>query len=209
MPESPAPITQPSLLLVEGKQDEAFFGALLNHLHLRNVQIEAVKGRTEFPKTLQALKTRTGYYDNLRSIGIIRDGDDNPPGAFQSVCSALKNAQLPVPQKPLQVVGSSPRISVMILPDGKTAGMLEDVCLASVEQNLAIPCVNQYFECLIQQGFSVEKQLSKARVQVFLAALEPELRLGEAAAAGYWDWNRQAFSKIRGFLTQVAASIEN
>lgn len=209
MPESPAPITQPSLLLVEGKEDEAFFGALLDHLHLRNVQIEAVKGRTEFPKTLKAIKMRTGYYDNLMSIGIIRDGDANPPGAFQSICSPLKNAQLPVPRKPLQVVGSSPRVSVMILPGVKTAGMLEDVCLASIEQHLAIPCVNQYFECLIQQGFSVERQLSKARVQVFLAALEPELRLGEAAAAGYWDWNHPAFSEMKDFLTQFAASTEN
>lgn len=82
--------------------------------------------------------------------------------------------------------------------------MLEDICLKAVAQDPAMFCVEQYFQCLQQQGLSVPSNTSKAKVQVFLAS-RPEAgkRLGEAAQAGYWPWDDEAFAQATTFLQHI------
>jgi hypothetical protein len=58
----PGPISKPTLLLVEGKQDERFFQALLHHLKFDTVIVEGIDGVRQLPSVLKALKTRSGYY---------------------------------------------------------------------------------------------------------------------------------------------------
>jgi hypothetical protein len=84
--------------------------------------------------------------------------------------------------------------------------MLEDLCLRAVAQDPAMLCVKQYFKCLQQQGLSLPDNMSKAKVQVFLASRpKAGLRLGEAAQAGYWPWNENAFEQVRDFLQRIAS----
>lgn len=208
MPQQPAipPIEKSSVLVVEGEQDRFFFEAFIRNLSLENIQVLGIGGKTTLSSRLITLAQRSGFSDTVTSLGIVRDADDNPKGAFQSVCSALKAAELSVPRRPLSTVGSTPRVTVMILPDANSTGMLEDVCLKAVENETAMSCVNEFFECLLQQGLSLPKNASKARIQVYLAALEAELRLGEAAQKGLWTWSHPAFDEIKAFLRQIASS---
>jgi hypothetical protein len=194
------------MLIVEGKEDAAFFGALVKHLKMEHIQVEPIGGKNSLGDQLKLLVVTPGFSDVLASIGIVRDADDNPKGAFQSVCSALKSAELTVPKRPLSSSGSKPSVTVMILPDPNTTGMLEDVCLKAVESEAAMACVNDFFACLPQQGLSVPKDISKAKIQVYLAALQAELRLGEAAQKGLWAWEHPAFTEIKQFLQTIGPS---
>lgn len=200
-------IAQPRLLIVEGKEDEMLFGALIRHLAIEGIQPMSLQGKNNYRSGLKALTLSPGFSEVV-SLGIVRDADTDAQSAFQSVCDALVNANLPVPSAPLQLAGEKPRVAVIILPGGNQPGTLEDLCLQAFAHDTAMPCVDQYFECLQQrqENYSPPSNMSKARIQVFLASRpRAGLRLGEAAEAGYIPWQSQAFDAVRFFLHQVAS----
>lgn len=208
MPSIPTtPITEPVLLLAEGKQDARFFQALAKHIGLKNIQIEEGGGIYQLPQALKALKNRSGFA-NVTSLGIARDAETNANAAFRSVCGALETMKLPIPDMPLKAASGVPRVTIMILPlgDGNTSGILEDVCLSSVEDTPVMECVNAYFECLRTDNVTLSHEMSKAKIQVYLSAQYPELRLGEAAERDVWNWENPAFQVLISFLRQVAAT---
>jgi hypothetical protein len=200
-------IEQPVLLLVEGKDEENFFSAFCAHLGIQGIQVISAGGKQAFKSHLAALKLLSGF-DEVHSIGIVRDADGDPDGAFQSVCSSVEAAGLPKPSKALIPTSASPQITVLIMPPENvgTGRMLEDLCFASVADDPASSCVSQYFVCLGEQGiFISDNVLAKARVHTFLSSRNvPDLRLGEAALKGYWPWNDPVFDPVTGFLRQVA-----
>ncbi len=207
MPEpKPEALKKPVLFVVEGKDDERFFQALVASQGLdERVQVYGIGGRSNLSQTLKALKNTPGF-DQIRHLIIVRDADEDPGSAFQSGQNALRQAGLPIPQHPLESThGTVPVVTVILLPGGSQQGTLEDLCLKSVAGDPAIPCVEAYFECLNQRGLGPRgRKLSKAKVHVFLASREePGLRLGEAADRGYWPWDAAAFKEIRQFLESI------
>ncbi|MFQ5852799.1 MAG: DUF3226 domain-containing protein [Candidatus Binatia bacterium] len=197
-------ITKPNVLVVEGREEELFFGAFTEYLALQNIQIMGIGGKTNLQPNLKAL-TLSPRFTEVISLGLVRDANADPHAAFQSVCGALQSVELPTPERPLVSAGDSPRVTVMILPEEAAPGMLEDLCLSALVQDPAMTCVEQYFQCLQQQG-SILQNPSKAKVQAFLASRrEAGKRLGEAAQAGYLPWDHKAFDRVRAFLRQVAS----
>jgi hypothetical protein len=198
-------IEQPNLLVVEGKDEELFFGAFIKTCGLQGIQVMPIGGKEQLRKNLKALVNTPGFSD-ITSLGVVRDADSDPKAAFQSVCDALQNANLLIPKCPLKPVGKNPRVAVLILPRGNEHGALEDLCLKAVAQYPALCCVEQYFQCLHQQGVPEPRNLSKAKVQVFLASREEAgKRLGEAAQAGYLPLEHEAFEEVRDFLRQLVS----
>lgn len=198
-------ITKPNVLVVEGREEELFFGAFSKHLGLQNLQILPIGGKEQLRPKLKALVLSPSFPEVV-SLGVVRDANANPGAAFQSVRDALQAANLPAPERPLAPTGHSPRVTVMILPAESVPGMLEDLCLRAVAPDPAMLCVEQYLQCLQQQGLSLPHNVSKAKVQAFLAS-RPEAgkRLGEAAQAGYWPWDDATFEQVKNFLQQISS----
>ena len=169
----PEPITKSRILLVEGKDEVILFSELLVNQNLNSsVQVIEIKGKDQFGGRLRALRAFSGF-DQVISIGVVRDADSNPTSAFQSVCSGLRNAKLPVPTTPMQSIAGPPQVTVMIVPNADTQGMIENVCLNSVSDDPAMACVEQYFHCLEAQLRALaENDIPKARVRAFLASRE-------------------------------------
>jgi len=205
----PESITKPNVLIVEGKDDKLFLGALIKHLAIESIQVLPIGGKTKFGKNLKGLKPTPGF-DDVKSLGIIRDADTNPKSAFQSVCDALDDVGLPVPDKPLEPAGQEPSVTVLILPKENASGCLETLCLEAQEREPAMHCVEEYFECLRKHGVSEPSNpstLCKAKVHVFLASKKKAgLRLGESARSkyGYWPWDHNAFDQVRDFLRGIS-----
>ena len=204
----PSHIEKTHLLLVEGRDEEMFFDALIRNLKLDN-NIQIIQGgKTSFRDRLQLLKEGMSGFEDVVSIGIVRDADDSAESAFQSICDALDALELPTPDDLLSATPESPHISILIMPPGNegTNRMLEDLCLASAQGDLALDCVEQYFDCLGEQGITLDdNKIAKARVHAFLASRpEPDKRLGEAAQASYWNWNSPVFGIVKNFLKQIA-----
>ena len=197
---APTKITESKQLVVEGRDAEAFFHALLSHMRISEVQVQNFGGISELRGFLKALCNAPGFAQ-VTSVGIVRDAETNAAGAFQSVCGALSGANLPVPEQAMVPGGDCPQVSVLILPDGKTSGMLETICLQSVQGDPVMECLKQYFECVEQRMGFLPGNMSKARVQAFLASRPRSgLRLGEAAHAKYWPWDSPVFERMREFV---------
>lgn len=200
------------VLLVEGRDAWEFFKALLDDLGLANtIEIRNYGGITELAPYVRTLPAISGFREVV-SLGITRDAELNAQDAFRAVCQALENARsreprtllhgrLSAPSSPMTKTSGVLSVSVFILPDCVSPGMLETVCLASVTDDPAMPCVEQYFECLKGGGAPTPGNISKARVQAYLSSRpKPGLLLGEAAHRGYFPWQSAVFEPIKQFL---------
>lgn len=198
-------IQEAKLLIAEGKDEENLFSKLIERIGLQGVQVIGRGGKTQLPLLLRILKADPAF-SMVHSLGITRDANADWQGAFRSVCAALEAEGLPVPTKVRTPTDGTPppRVTVMILPRDNQKGVLEDVCLASVEEDPAMTCVNAYLACVCEQGGSSPRNLSKAKAHAFMASRnEPCVRVGEGALKGYWAFDHSAFDQIKDFLRQL------
>jgi hypothetical protein len=219
MPE-PIAVTRPKQLIVEGRDPEEFFKALLREMGLtQEVQVQNFGGVSELARFLQefqdfleAIRTAPGsegyLVQEIVSLGVVCDAERfrSPTDAFKSVCGALCGAGLTAPSQIETFGGSGPKVGVLILPDAATRGMLENLCLRSVENDPVMQCVDEYFKCVERRLPQTElpRIIEKARVQAFLAS-RPEhvAHLGLAAHKGYWSWESPAFNHVKQFLREL------
>ena len=188
------------LVAVEGLEEVAFFDALAQDLSIPGIQVKDYAGKNKLGHFLKAL-VRTPGFREVDSLGIVRDADDNAKSAFQSVESALSNAGLNVLTKSGDRARAKPRVSILILPDGRRRGMLEDVCLDWVRSQPAFPCIEELFHCVLEVGDPQPRNMSKAQAYAYLATREdPGRRVGEAAKCGTWPFQHSAFKVVRDFL---------
>ncbi len=165
-------IEKESLLLVEGKDEVGFFEALLKHMALINtIQIIDIGGKDTLKKTLPTLLL-TPNFSRVKKYGIIRDADDNKKNAFESVIGILRQNKQPAPEKSNTFVwAENLGVGVYIMPGDSAEGMLEDLCLKTVEGSPVLYCVDQYISCL-RKKLDIEEfpdNESKAKMHTFLA----------------------------------------
>ena len=203
MPEAPISLAKRKLLLVEGQDEELFFGALLRHLDVDDIEVQHYEGKNNLRPFLRVFVIAPGF-DQVQSIGIVRDADNSAVSAFQSVRDSLHVAGLPTPEEMMGTAGDSPMVTVFIMPDNAKCGALENLCLSALEDDPVISCVSEFMQCVRQSAEKGPGNEAKAKVHAFLASREdPELRLGQAAHRGYLPWENTAFEQLIGFLRRM------
>jgi hypothetical protein len=199
-------ISKDRLLLVEGRDEQNLGEAFLKSLRFTNIQVFDAAGKTSFVGRGEAVLAQarsTGI--TLLSIGIIRDADENPDGAFRSVQNALRRMQLPCPSIPSDFTVKVPSVGVFISPDNRSPGSLETLCWTSVHDTSQASCVDQFVQCLRDKNALESSNEWKTRTHAFLASKQnPVARVGEGALAGYWMFDSPAFDGLKGFLRRLA-----
>lgn len=207
-------IQKTKLLIVEGKHDGYFFQAWLATLARDDIQIMPIGGKTLLSENLKAL-VKQSPYKQVDALVIVRDGDDNPAGAFASVCGSLTGAGLAAPAAPwvLPAAGdATPRIGVLILPDGTLHGALEELLIPTVASDPLYPDA----EALVAKAVATlptethprnpppQHRWGKARVHAFLSTFEePDKDQGKAALAGVWDFNHASLAPLKAILESM------
>jgi hypothetical protein len=201
----PIRLTAPVQLLVEGHTPEVFFGALLGKLGLvERVQVHNFGGVQQLRPFLRALVAAPRFAGEVKTLGCVRDAEADARAAFASVRDALSAARLDAPSEPGFLTAGPPRTAVFILPDGRASGMLETLCLASVQGDPALGCVEAFVGCLQAAGRPL-RNLTKTRAQAFLSSRgESEALVGRAAHQGHWPLDAPPFEPLRRFLREVA-----
>lgn len=200
---TPIVLNKKRLLLVEGKDECNFFTALLKHYKLElGIQVIEAGGISQFGSMLKnILLSSMQNRIKLQSLGVIRDADDSPESALQSVKNALRNNTLPCPEFPAQFTGERPRVGIFVLPSGDTSGNLETLCRCSVENNHKAACADDDIRCLKKDTIKSE---DKAFAHAYLAAGDdPMARVGEGALAGVWDFEHEMFKPLIRFLKGI------
>ncbi|MYA23655.1 MAG: hypothetical protein F4Z30_13130 [Gemmatimonadetes bacterium] len=202
-------LTADRLLLVEGKDEVNLLGRLIKDCLKddgQGIQILDVGSKDNFRPNLRGIKVAAQARPTLRSIGIIRDADDNPNGSFDSVCDSLRSAGYEPPVAHAEFSDATPSIGVFIVPDGSQSGAIETLCRRSVQDEDAAKCVDDYMECLTTHNALQSKNADKTFTHAYLAAMEdPVARVGEGAQQGVWDFQSPAFGALSQFVRDLSS----
>ena len=191
------------VLLVEGKDDKKIIERLLSIRDIEGIGVYETSGKYNFKNDLSDLIKISGFEDVV-SLGIIHDADENVQGAFNSIKDTLSRNKLPVPQKMAlftdkEPVPGSPRVGVFILPDGKNTGVLESLLTSVLKPSnpRTMGCVDQFMDCLGER-----KAREKTRLRAFLAVemADKTPHPGLAAERGRFNLKSDKFGPLLDFL---------
>ena len=201
-------LTADRLLLVEGKDEVNLLGRLIKDCLKddgQGIQILDVGSKDNFRPNLRGIKVAAQARPTLRSIGVIRDADDNANGSFDSVCGSLRSAGYEPPAAHAEFSDATPSIGVFIVPDGSQSGAIETLCRRSVEGEDAAKCADEYMECLKTHDALQSKNADKTFTHAYLAAMrDPVARVGEGAQQGVWDFQSPAFDALSQFVRDLS-----
>ena len=196
------------LLLVEGKDEVLLLEAVIrDYLGAQgHIQVMDAGGKDQFPKRLQAIRTQVSSRPNFQALGVIRDADNNPRGAFQSVCDQLRKVGYGAPNSHGTFSNSNgpPSIGVFIAPSENQEGAIETLCVQSVQDTAAGMCVEEYLKCLENCEELMSSNRDKSFAHAYLAAWKnPVARVGEGAQSGVWNLNSPAFQSLEAFVREL------
>ncbi len=194
------------LLMVEGKDECNFFKAMLKHEHINNIQVVDIGGKDKFKTEFPLLINAEGF-SGVHMLGFVRDAEQNQAhSAFSSICDILKKYGFSTPSDINTIHHdheNNRKIGIFIMPNNFDEGILEDLCIQSVESKPIFRCVDEYIECCLSRLSDNERNIniSKAKIQTYLAIKKPIANtLGLAATKGYWGFEENCFSEIKEFI---------
>ncbi len=197
-----APVSSAKQVIVEGADDKRFIDQLLMARGAAGVQVQPIGGKSQLRAYLQILRN-DDEFPVVSSVAVLRDADDNPRAAWNSVVGALSAAGFAAPGAPGDFADGPPRVGALLLPGGGKHGSLETLCLASL-LSAELECIDRLLDCVSGLGAPRPNQLDKARAYAWLATRErPGLRVGEAAEKGYWNFSSHAFDDLWAFLSRI------
>ncbi len=202
-------LTADRLLLVEGKDEVNLLGRLVKDCLKddgQDIQILDVGSKNNFRPNLLGIKVAAQARPTLRSVGVIRDADDNAESSFVSVCNSVRSVGYEPPAAHATFSNDTPAIGVFIVPDGSQSGAIETLCRRSVEGEDAAQCADEYIECLKNRNALRSRNHDKTFAHAYLAAKRnPVARVGEGAQQGVWNFQSPAFAALSQFVRDLAS----
>jgi hypothetical protein len=185
----------------EGGDDEAVLLGVAQSSGLTDLRVERFEGKNQLRDFLGKVQKRPEFAQKqVTSLAIVRDADESDAVAFQSVCDSLRANGFPAPNQNGAFAIGELKAGVLVIGPNGGRGMIEDLCLQSVSDRPEFSCVDEYFRCISERSARATFT-SKARVRVWMAShLDYDLRVGLAAAAGYWPWDNPVFDEMKRFL---------
>lgn len=199
-------------VLVEGQDDERFFGKFLSHLGITACDVWDYNGKNQLPDSLMRIsKDERVRGGTLRVLIVTIDADNDPDAALNSVAYHLNAFGFPSPSVRNTYSGGAPDVGAFLLGGNNGTGMLEDICLGTVSNHPAMPCVNTISACVMALDKDIQpKNRAKAEAHSFMAAhaflaAQPKFvrHTGEAAEKGYWNSDSETLAELREFLLRL------
>lgn len=199
-------LTSTRLLLVEGLDEVNMVNRMLSDWNVSGIQVVDIGGKYRFKPSFEALLSQARSRSlELSAIGVLRDADDSPERAVQSVENSLQSLSLPAPHSHAGFTEGTPSVGIFIVPDGGSKGSVEDLCWASVESSPAAQCAASYLDCLQRSDALQSKNNAKTLVHAYLSAQDdPCARVGEGALKGYWSFDHPVFAALKEFVFRLA-----
>jgi len=210
-------ILKSNLILCEGRDEQEFLIQYLNSAALSNIpgfsndiQVIDFGGNSELSRKLEILKNMANF-DKLTSLLVIRDAETSAESACQEIKRALRENGFSIPQEPHRWEGELLKVGFLLFPTCDHTlrnGTLEDLCLSILSDQSANDTLEEIdlflrrLESRCQRTFS---RIFKARLHTYFSVHNDyvSLKIGEAAAAGAFDWNNTALKPLRSFMQEV------
>lgn len=196
---------KPHILVVEGKDDLWLCVQLLAHLQIETVQVVDTNGFDNLGTALK-LYTKTPGWSDVERVAVLVDADGDAIARADSVRHSIRAAGLADPQEPGRFFGTQPATAYSLVPEA--GGCLENLIREALSDGSQMPtCVDQFLACcgLLEDSTS---RRPKAWVHAYIAAVNPGLKIGEAAKAGVLQLDREPYEPLRRLLRSLQAGVE-
>lgn len=214
------------LILCEGIDEKLFFIWFLDYFKKKSasdyekyneIQLEDIGGNEDIVKQLGVWKFISGF-ENLKTIGIIRDAETDSFGALQAIQNCFSRNDLPVPKDCFELTGSHSGINAVfgILPGTKSAskwdnGTLEDLCLKILKDDRSLEKINSISKYLDQTQENFEYRIShihKAKLHTYFSSNDPYIgfKIGEAARSGAFDFESDLLVNFKKMFDDMVNS---
>ncbi len=89
------------------------------------------------------------------------------------------------------------------MPGSFESGMLEDLCIKTVQETPAMECVDGFIHC-VQALDNPPRNMAKAKAQAYLAAM-PKITssVGVAAMKNYWNFDSDELFPLKQILSSI------
>jgi hypothetical protein len=202
-------ISKPHVVIVEGTDEERFFGEFFLRNSIENIQIINSKGVQNIRTTFQQICLTPQFISHdIQSLSIIRDADSDPQSSVESISTIFSNSGIRgnIVHNSFTIC-SYPNSSTtvfcgfFIVPGNERPGTLETLFLEFIRSQENCNCIESFFSCLENSKFDIPSNKDKSFVQTYVSVHPVGVRLiGEAAQAGVWEFEHQAFSEVLQFL---------
>ncbi len=208
------------LILCEGNDEKWFFIWYLEYLiknghsELDCIQIEDIGGNEDIKKQLGIWKLVSGF-EQLETIGIIRDAEKNADAAVRSINQCFTDNGFTVPDAPfvLKISNNTPNTIYGVLPGFDENGILqngtlEDLCLQILKDEQSGSKMNIIKEYLteIQTKFDYQiHHIHKAKLHTYFASDDKFIgsKIGEAAKIGAFDFESPKLMSFRKMFEEI------
>lgn len=210
-------IWKEKLILCEGRDEQEFLIGYLNSRALSDVpgfsndfQVIDFGGNSELVQRLAILKNMSDF-EKVTSLLVIRDAESDASAAVREIQSALEKTCFPVPQGPHEWKGETLKTGFVLFPfcdENARDGTLEDLCLSILSDSLAEDTLKEIRLFLDRLENRCHKSLPrrfKTELHTYFSVHDKyvSLKIGEAAAAGAFNWNHKALKPLRDFLQDI------
>ena len=220
--EKPKNIKQSTrhLILCEGIDEKLFFMWYLDYLKkqgytkMNSIQLEDIGGNEDLKKQLGLWKFVSGF-EQLETIGIIRDAEKDVNAAVRSIeqCFSDNGLTVPTDSFTLGVSENSPNTIYGVLPgigeDGMLQnGTLEDLCLQilkDVKSESKMDMIKEYLD-EIQSKFAYQiHHIHKSKLHTYFASDDKFIgsKIGEAAKIGAFDFESPKLMEFRKMFEKL------
>ncbi len=205
-------IYEEKLLLAEGVDVHRFLIYACKAYQKSDIQVISFGGNNELRTFLEALRNLEGF-SRVKTLVIARDAETNATSAVDSVKSAIRNIELPVPLEPFQFQqGDGIKTGFVLFPgldkDSQClTGTIEDLCLATISKDPLLKCVDTFLECAKQNQDGNEKLKHewKSKLYAYLAGKDDHAgkRLSQAAKNNVWNWEHDAMLPFQRIIKEM------
>lgn len=202
----PEKINHKKLLLAEGRDAELFLVWTGRHFRPEiDFQVMDFGGITELTNFLKLLANDESY-DNVETIVVARDAETDAKAAIDSIQNSMKQADIPIPEKPFEYTqDSSLKTAFMIFPGPESSsGRLEDLCLLTVEGDPLLECVDDYLTCAKAKGEQISRT-HKSKLHCFLAGKKDYagLPIGLASREKAWNFDHSSLEPFKRIIQEM------
>jgi hypothetical protein len=162
------------------------------------------EGGHSFREWLNSFTTLRNF-DSLRSLGVIRDGEDDTGVTSKSLQRSFEQCGLKTADKPNVLGAGTPKTAFLVMPHDESGGCLEHAMIKAALPGVPMKCADEFLRCVDDKSRN-ENWRAKVRVHSLIAAsTNPAATLGQSVKFSMWDFEHNSLAVMTDFIRMLIA----
>ncbi|GHT82454.1 hypothetical protein FACS1894137_01380 [Spirochaetia bacterium] len=203
-------ISQKTVLLVEGPDDEKFFQSAFRESGIKTIQIIPTDGKYNLKNRIGDLKNIPGYND-VNAILILRDSDKSAKSESQSINYALKSTGLIDKDiEPFTISEFNAKKIGFMLSSGYDdngnlceEGAIEDLCLKIFKEQSVTKKIDDYFKDFLEHETLNHENKNRLHATFSFTNKYVGMKIEHVANANGFDFESPYFAPFLNLIKEI------